>query len=83
MTPCASTSTTIVLNSKHGPLLPLYSTQQIGNALGWGLVDDTPNAFVWEIGRTSNFTTPAAQLCYPGRPTAISYNTSSWLGITP
>ena len=53
---------TIVLNSKYGPLLPLYSTQQIGNALGWGLVDDTPNAFVWEIGHTSNFSTQPASL---------------------
>jgi hypothetical protein len=34
-------SGTIVLNSKYGPLLPLYSTQQIGNALGLGLVDNT------------------------------------------
>jgi hypothetical protein len=59
-------SGTIVLNSKYGPLLPLYSTQQIGNALGWGLVDDTPNAFVWEIGHTSNFSTPAGQLCSRG-----------------
>jgi hypothetical protein len=64
-------SGTIVLNSKHGPLLPLYATQQIGNALGWGLVDDTPNAFVWEIGHMSDFSTPAGQLCYRGRPTAI------------
>jgi len=60
-------SGTIVLNSKYGPLLPLYSTQQIGNALGGGLVDDTPNSFVWEIGHTSNFTNPAAQLCDPGQ----------------
>ena len=76
-------SGTIVLNSKYGPLLPLYSTQQIGNALGWGLVDDTPNAFVWEIGHTSNFSTPAGQLCYPGQADCESYNTGSWLGITP
>jgi hypothetical protein len=76
-------SGTIVLNSKYGPLLPLYSTQQIGNALGWGLVDDTPNAFVWEIGHTSNFSTPAGQLCYPGQTDCDSYNTASWLGITP
>jgi hypothetical protein len=76
-------SGTIVLNSKYGPLLPLYSTQQIGNARGWGLVDDTPNAFVWEIGHTSNFTTPAGQLCYPGQTGCDSYNTASWLGITP
>lgn len=59
-------SGTIVLNSKYGPLLPLFSTQQIGNALSWGLVDDTPNAFVWEIGHTSNFSTPAGKLCDPG-----------------
>src|SRR5258708_18858927 len=54
---------TIVLNSKYGPLLPAFSTQQIGNALGWGAVNDTPNSFVWEIGHTSDFTTPAARFC--------------------
>jgi hypothetical protein len=63
--------------SKYGPLLSLYSTQQIGNALGWGLVDDTPNAFVWEIGaHTANFSTP-------GQTDCDSYNAVSWLGITP
>jgi hypothetical protein len=34
-------SGTIVLNSKYGPMLPAFGTQQIGNALGWGVVDDT------------------------------------------
>ena len=76
-------SGTIVLNSKYGPLLPLFGTQQIGNALGWGLVDDTPNAFVWEIGHTSNFTTPAGKLCNPGDTSCDSYDTSHWLGFTP
>jgi len=76
-------SGTIVLNSKYGPLLPQFSTQQIGNALGWGLVDDTPNAFVWEIGHTSNFTTPAGKLCNPGDTSCDSYDTSHWLGFTP
>jgi hypothetical protein len=51
-------SGTSVLNSKYGALLPLFSAQQIGDALGWGLVNDTPNSFVWEIGHTSDFTTP-------------------------
>ena len=46
-------------------------------------MDDTPNAFVWEIGHTSNFSTPAGQLCYPGQTDCASYNTASWLGITP
>ena len=76
-------SGTIVLNSKYGPLLPLFGTQQIGNALGWGLVDDTPNAFVWEIGHTSNFTTPAGKLGNPGDTSCDSYDTSHWLGFTP
>ena len=76
-------SGSIVLASKYGPLLPLYSTQQIGNALGWGLVNDTPNAFVWEIGHTSNFTTPAGQLCVAGQTDCASYDTAHWLGFTP
>lgn len=76
-------SGTIVLNSKYGPLLPLFSTQQIGNALGWGLVNDTPNSFVWEIGHTSPFSTPAGQYCVPGQTICDSYDTSHWLGFTP
>jgi hypothetical protein len=76
-------SGTIVLNSKYGPLLPLFSTQQIGNALGWGLVNDTPNSFVWEIGHTSDFTTPAGKLCNPGDTSCGSYDTTHWLGFTP
>lgn len=76
-------SGTIVLNSKYGPLLPAFGTQQIGNALGWGLVNDTPNSFVWEIGHTSNFTSPAGQFCTPGQTTCDSYDTAHWLGFTP
>jgi hypothetical protein len=76
-------SGTIVLNSKYGPLLPVFSTQQIGNALGWGLVNDTPNSFVWEIGHTSDFTTPAGQFCLPGDTSCDSYDTPHWLGFSP
>jgi hypothetical protein len=74
---------TIVLNSKYGPLLPAYSSQQIGNALGWGTVNDTPNSFVWEIGHTSDFSTPAGRICFAGQTTCDSYDTSHWLGFTP
>src|SRR5258708_3730724 len=74
---------TIVLNSKYGPLLPAFSTQQIGNALGWGAVNDTPNSFVWEIGHTSDFTTPAARFCVAGQAICDSYDTSHWLGFPP
>ena len=76
-------SGTIVLNSKYGPMLPAFGTQQIGNALGWGLVDDTPNSFVWEIGHTSDFTDPAGRLCVAGQTACDSYDTAHWLGFSP
>jgi hypothetical protein len=80
-------SGTIILNSKtNGPLMPAYDTQQIGNNLKWGLVYDTPNAFVWEIGHTGNFTTPAGQYCTPGsatKPPCYSYDVPSWLQFSP
>lgn len=76
-------SGTIVLNStSDGPLMPAFDTQQIGNALGWGLVFDTPNAFVWEIGHKSVFTGGAA-LCVPGEQGCDSYNIASWAGFLP
>ena len=76
-------SGTIVLNSAAGPLLPVYDTQTIGNDLAWGAVDDTPNSFVWEIGHTSPFTSPASQFCLPGNPICDSYNAPSWAGFSP
>ncbi|HEX9032088.1 MAG TPA: hypothetical protein VF834_09610 [Streptosporangiaceae bacterium] len=76
-------SGTITLNSGYGPMLPAFSTQQIGNALGWGLVNDTPNSFVWEIGHTSPFTTPASQFCLPGDTSCDSYDVAHWLGFSP
>jgi len=76
-------SGTITLNSKYGPMLPAFGKQQIGNALGWGLVDDTPNSFVWEIGHTSPFTKPASQFCVPGQTFCDSYDTAHWLGFSP
>jgi hypothetical protein len=76
-------SGTVVLNSKYGPMLPPFSQQKIGNALGWGLVNDTPNSFVWEIGHTSDFSTPAGQYCVPGQAGCDSYDTTHWLGFSP
>jgi len=76
-------SGTIVLNSADGPLLPSFDTQEIGNALGWGLVNDTPNSFVWEIGHTSPFTSPHSQFCIPGEPICQSFNEPAWAGTSP
>ncbi len=74
---------TIVLNSADGPLLPAYDKQEIGNSLGWGLVDDTPNSFVWEIGHTSPFTSPASQYCIPGQTFCLSFDAPPWQGTLP
>jgi hypothetical protein len=75
---------TIVLNSvKYGPFMPVYGSQKIGNALKWGLVNDTPMAFVWEIGHTSDFANPAAVFCLPGDPSCTSYNAATWAGFEP
>src|SRR5215469_4565940 len=76
-------SGTIVLNSRYGPLLPAFNKQQIGNALGWGAVFDTPNSFVWEIGHTSNFANPPGEFCLPGQTKCKSYDQAHWLGFTP
>jgi hypothetical protein len=80
-------SGTIVLDSKvDGPLMPAFSVQKIGNALGWGLVNDAPNALVWEIGHTGDYTAPAGQFCLPGsatKPACDSYNVPTWLQFKP
>jgi hypothetical protein len=73
---------TIVLNSQQdGPLMPAFDTQQLGNALAWGAVFDTPNSFVWEIGHTSDFS--GAQFCLPGQTICDSYDAAHWAGFTP
>jgi hypothetical protein len=76
-------SGTIILNStSDGPLMPAYDTQQIGNSLGWGNVNDAPNSFVWEIGHASLFTGGDA-FCIPGQTFCDSYNADSWAGFSP
>ena len=77
-------SGTIVLNSKKdGPLMPSFDTQAIGNALGWGLVNDTANSFVWEIGHTSPFTSPGSAFCIPGQTICDSFDAPAWAGTLP
>lgn len=77
-------SGTIVLNSSNaGPLMPAFDTQTVGNSLGWGAVSDAPNAFVWEIGHTSNFASTPGAYCVPGQTVCDSYNAASWAAFTP
>ena len=74
---------TIVLNSpSEGPLMPSYDTQQLGNALQWGGVFDTPNSFVWEIGHASIFNF-GGQFCVPGQTICDSYDADPWAGFSP
>ena len=75
-------SGTIVLNSASGPLMPAFSVQRLGNSLGWGLVHDAPASFVWEIGHTSQFTSPAAAFCAGcGQP--VIYDAPAWADQGP
>ena len=77
-------SGTIVLNSKSdGPLMPSFSTQKVGNSLSWGAVHGTPDSFVWEIGHTSPFTSPASAFCWPGEAGCYSFDAPAWAGQTP
>jgi len=80
----AGGSGTIVLNSNaDGPLMPAYDVQAVGNSLKWGIVNDAPNSFVWEIGHTSPFVRPVTKICFPGQVGCESYNASSWAGMSP
>jgi hypothetical protein len=77
------TSGTIVLNSTNtGPLMPAFDKQTLGNALGWGNVNDAPDAFVWEIGHESVFTGKGA-FCVPGETGCDSYEATQWAGTAP
>ena len=76
-------SGTVVLNSAAGPIVPVFDTNELGNSLNWGIVNDTPNAFVWEIGHTSPYSSPASKFCLPGDPICDSYDESHWLGFSP
>jgi hypothetical protein len=77
-------SGTIVLNSSSsGPLMPFFDTQQIGNSIGWGLVYDAPNSFVWEIGHMSPYAPTPSAFCVPGQQGCYSYDTSAWAGTSP
>jgi hypothetical protein len=63
--------------------MPAYSRQTFGNNLLWGAVDDAPNSFVWEIGHTSPYTSPASAFCVPGQTICQSYNAPAWAGTSP
>jgi hypothetical protein len=78
------TSGVLVLNSPgDGPLTPEFSTQEIGNALDWGAVWDTPMAFVYEIGHSDLYGQNPGRFCIPGQTFCGSFNYANWHGQQP
>ena len=78
------TSSVLVLNSPgDGPLTPAFSTQKIGNALDWGAVDDTPMAFVYEIGHSNLYGSHPGAFCIPGQTICGSFNFANWFRQLP
>ncbi len=63
--------------------MPAFDTQTLGNALGWGLVDDAPNSFVWEIGHTSQFTLAGLAVLPAGRSDLPVVQRAAWAGTSP
>jgi hypothetical protein len=78
------TSSVLVLNSPgDGSLTPAFSRQQIGNALDWGGVWDTPMAFVYEIGHSNLYGNNPGKFCKPGQTICGSFNNADWAGQQP
>jgi hypothetical protein len=78
-----TSSVLVLISPKDGPLTPEFSRNQIGNALDWGGVWDTPMAFVWEIGHSDLYGDHPLQFCVPGQTFCDSFNNDSWAGFTP
>jgi hypothetical protein len=78
-----TSSVMVLISPKDGPLTPEFSTQQIGNALDWGAVWDTPMAFVWEIGHSDLYGDHPGAFCLPGQTFCGSFNAANWAGFTP
>jgi len=78
-----TSSVLVLISPEDGPLTPEYSTQEIGNALDWGGVWDTPMAFVWEIGHSDLYGDHPGAFCVPGQTFCGSFNSANWAGFTP
>jgi hypothetical protein len=78
-----TSSVLVLISPKDGPLTPEFSTQEIGNALDWGGVWDTPMAFVWEIGHSDLYGDHPGQFCVPGQTFCGSFNDDNWAGFQP
>jgi hypothetical protein len=78
-----TSSVLVLISPKDGALTPAFDTQEIGNATDWGIVYDTPMAFVWEIGHSDLYGDHPGAFCLPGQTFCGSFNAANWQGITP
>jgi hypothetical protein len=79
----SKSSVLVLISPRDGPLTPAFNTNEIGNALDWGGVWDTPMSFVWEIGHADLYGAHPLQFCVPGQTFCDSFNNDSWAGFTP
>jgi hypothetical protein len=73
----------VLISTTDGPLRPAFDTNEIGHALDWGIVWDTPMAFVWEIGHTDIYGPLEGAFCLPGQDSCGSFNAANWAGLSP
>jgi hypothetical protein len=78
-----TSSVLVLISQRDGALTPEFDTNEIGNALDWGGVWDTPMAFVWEIGHSDIYGDHPGAFCVPGQTFCGSFNNDNWAGITP
>jgi hypothetical protein len=78
-----TSSALVLISPSDGPLTPEFSTNEIGNALDWGGVWDTPMAFVWEIGHSDLYGDHPGEFCVPGQTFCGSFNNDNWAGFKP
>jgi hypothetical protein len=78
-----TSSVLVLVSPKDGPLTPEFSTQEIGNALDWGAVWDTPMSFVYEIGHSDLYGDHPGAFCVPGQTFCGSFNNDNWAGQQP
>ena len=72
-----------LVSPTDGPLTPAFDTNEIGNALDWGGVWDTPMSFVYEIGHSDLYGAHPGAFCVPGQTFCGSFNRDNWAGQQP
>ena len=78
-----TSSVLTLISPDDGPLTPAFDKNEIGNALDWGGVWDTPMSFVYEIGHADIYGPQPGAFCVPGQTICGSFNTDNWAGHQP